>query len=180
MLCERCKKKKAVMFYNENINGKVRSFNLCTDCVSVMQQSGELEDLSSPFFHFSSPFVKTEPEHNAFDDFFGLPLPDSVSSSTVSATCPVCRSSWADVVKQRRIKCPSCYTAFSKELMPLLLSLRVPVPHSGKVPRSYRQKQELAMQIQGLKQQLKDAIQAEQFESAAALRDHIRKLETAL
>ena len=180
MLCERCKKKKAVMFYNENINGKVRSFNLCTDCVSLMQQSGELEDLSSPFSHTASPFVNTEREHDPFDDFFGLSVPDSASSSASSATCPGCGASWVNVVKQRKIPCSLCYSTFTNELGVLLLPLRVSAPYNGKVPRFHRRKQELTLQIQGLKQKLNDAVCAEQFETAAALRDQIRELEAAL
>ena len=179
MLCERCKKKKAVMFYNENINGRIRSFNLCADCAAAMQQSGELEDMSAPFSNFSSPFVRAV-DSTAFDDFFGLPVPDAYSPAAASSVCPLCKSSLADILKRRRVGCPTCYVTFSKELSRVITPLRVTVSHGGRVPRSHRQKQELIMRIQALKQQLGEAIQAERFEAAASLRDQIRNMENQL
>ena len=37
MLCEKCKKRTATVFYNENINGKTRSYSLCAECAAKMR-----------------------------------------------------------------------------------------------------------------------------------------------
>ena len=42
MLCEKCKKNKATVFYEENINGKKRSYSLCEDCAAELQKSGDV------------------------------------------------------------------------------------------------------------------------------------------
>ena len=46
MLCDTCGRKKAAVFYHENIGGRVRTFNLCPACADAMKKSGELEDFS--------------------------------------------------------------------------------------------------------------------------------------
>lgn len=176
MLCERCKKKKTALFYNENINGRIRSFNLCADCASAMQQSGELEDLSAPLSAFISPLVQTAPEYAAFDLFAAQPPDPSASGS-----CPLCGITWADLTRENRMGCPVCYTAFfpqgSASASTCMPSSR---PYCGKVPRSHRHKQELAARIAVLRQQLALAVSEQRFESAATLRDQIRDMEQKL
>ena len=41
MLCERCKKNTATVFYEENINGESRSYSLCSECASELKKSGK-------------------------------------------------------------------------------------------------------------------------------------------
>ena len=41
MLCDTCGRKKAAVFYHENIGGRVRTFNLCPACADAMKKSGE-------------------------------------------------------------------------------------------------------------------------------------------
>ena len=41
MLCERCKKNNATVFYRESINGKERSLSLCEKCAEVVVDTFE-------------------------------------------------------------------------------------------------------------------------------------------
>ena len=41
MLCDTCGRKKAAVFYHENIGGRVRTFNLCPACADVFLKGGE-------------------------------------------------------------------------------------------------------------------------------------------
>ena len=45
MICERCKKKEATVFYEENINGATRSYSLCSECAAELNKSGDLSGL---------------------------------------------------------------------------------------------------------------------------------------
>lgn len=38
MLCDTCGRKKAAVFYHENIGGRVRTFNLCPACADAMKK----------------------------------------------------------------------------------------------------------------------------------------------
>jgi protein-arginine kinase activator protein McsA len=52
--------------------------------------------------------------------------------------------------------------------------------HTGRTSAGYRARAEKAERLVKLRKQLKDAVASEQYESAAALRDKIRGLETEL
>ena len=54
MLCEKCKKRTATVFYNENINGKTKSYSLCAECAAKMREAGELQDVTSMIGSFAA------------------------------------------------------------------------------------------------------------------------------
>lgn len=51
MLCEKCKKNEASVFYRENINGKERKYSLCPECAAELEKNGEIK--FSAFPHLS-------------------------------------------------------------------------------------------------------------------------------
>lgn len=177
MLCEKCKKKKATFFYNENINGKIRSFHLCAECTSAMQASGELEDLSTAFSHFRSPFA-------VFEDGYatGTQLPFRVSQvaegqAEHQGVCPLCGTTVTDIVATGLMGCAQCYDTFSQELAPAIRAAHGTASHTGKIPRTHRLLAERRQRLSLLKKQLAEAVSRESFEEAAVLRDEIRAME---
>ena len=52
MLCEKCKKRTATVFYNENINGKTRSYSLCAECAALDAYARQRSD--------RCPFMETK------------------------------------------------------------------------------------------------------------------------
>ena len=73
MLCEKCKKKKAVIYYTENLYGELRSFNLCTECADSMRMSGELEEFSAAISGLTSEI--TEPPRALPNALTSVPIP---------------------------------------------------------------------------------------------------------
>ena len=69
MLCEKCKKRTATVFYNENINGKTRSFSLCGECAAKLREKGDIQDITSMTGSFADPFSALH--DNLFGSFFG-------------------------------------------------------------------------------------------------------------
>ncbi len=176
MICERCNKKKATVFYNENINGKVRQFNLCADCAKAMKDAGELEDLSSAFTAFPSPFAALE--ENFFHDFFALPFHGTgLASPTEPKKCPMCGSTFSDIATTGKVGCAKCYETFADELENSIRAANGSGSHLGRIAKGHRAKKEKASRIAALKKQLKEAVNDENFEEAASLRDQIRALE---
>lgn len=179
MLCERCSKKKATVFYRENMNGKVRAFHLCGECASAMQETGELEELSSAFAHFS-PSVSGEDD--AFSsELFSLPAGQRADSTPPAAAavrkCPLCEATFRSIASTGKVGCATCYRAFADELALPLRAAHGQSAHVGQVPRQFRERQERARHLEELRHQLKEAISAERFEEAASLRDCIRAAE---
>ncbi len=173
MLCERCKKKDATVFYEETINGKTRSYSLCGECAKEMKQNGELSldaDLGGSLFG-ASPF--TAFSDNFFGGFFGLP--EAVRTS--KKLCPLCHASFEDFSRSGKAGCPSCYETFAMELEATLRSIHGNTRHVGKAPAKYGKKQDGKSQLEQLRDKLAQAIKQEDFENAARFRDEIRKLE---
>ena len=71
--------------------------------------------------------------------------------------CPVCGSTLADITKNGRLGCGECYTVFGG----------MPLPKPKKHPEEKADAHELEAK-------LKEAIEAENFEEAARIRDILR------
>ncbi len=173
MLCEKCKKRTAAVFYNENINGKMRSFSLCGECAAHLREKGELQDITSMVGSFADPF--SELQDNLFGGFFGIPKSLGVSTEK---RCHRCESTYADIVKDGRVGCPECYTVFEGELSRMIRSIHGTTSHTGSVPARHRARQEREEKLKRLRKEMQEAIAKEDFERAAALRDEIRQADT--
>ena len=172
MLCEKCKKRTAAVFYNENINGKTRSFSLCSECAAALREKGELQDIISMTGTFADPF--SELQDNLFGGFFGISKAGELHSEK---SCPRCNSTYADILKEGKVGCPECYTVFSQELSRMIRSIHGTTTHTGAVPARQRAIQERREQIKRLRNEMQEAIEKEDFETAARLRDEIRAAE---
>jgi protein arginine kinase activator len=73
--------------------------------------------------------------------------------------------------------CSHDYQEFRDELLPLLESIHGEKQHTGKVPRRFPENRQIQMELARLRRELGDAVAREQYESAAQLRDDIRRLE---
>ena len=86
-----------------------------------------------------------------------------------------------DFKKTGRLGCSHCYVAFEPHLKSLLRRLHGGTQHVGKVylppdPSSADRQERLA----GLKRKLDRAVESEDFERAAQIRDMIRTLEATV
>lgn len=99
----------------------------------------------------------------------------SDSSDPAALICPACGLKYAQFRVDGRLGCPHDYEAFRSALEPLVERVHRSVSHTGKVPRSRRREAEL----DHLRAALQAAVEAEQYEEAARLRDRIRAKEAA-
>ena len=173
MLCEKCKKKDASFFYNENINGQKRSFALCDDCAREMKKSGELAAADSVFDSAMLPFSSVA--DGFFGNLFGLGAPLDIKES--KKLCPHCGASFDDFRKHGKAGCSKCYGTFADELRGTLRSIHGSAKHTGKAPLKAKEKMSRENRLKALKDELRNAIQNEEFEKAAKLRDSIREIE---
>ena len=174
MLCEKCKKKKATLYYSENISGQRRSFHLCAECTSLMEASGELESLSIAFSHFESPFsLWEEPTFTPSS----VSLPQTQSSEATEYTCPLCGIQFKEIAATGKVGCAKCYSVFSSRLAPLMRSVHGNNSHTGGSPLVYRRKAERLRKMTELRAGIKTAVSLEAYEEAARLRDELRQIE---
>ena len=178
MICERCNKKKASVFYRENMGGRVKALRLCGECAEILEQAGELEDVSAAVAGFISPYFSLDE-----GGLFTLPchvFETGAPRGNAAKRCPVCGATMGDMAKHGRVGCAHCYAAFSEELSPTVISAHGKAEHTGRTSAGYRLHTERMERLATLKKQLKDAVSVEHFEAAAGLRDQIRALEAEL
>lgn len=170
MLCQKCKKNEANVFYSESINGKEKTYALCTDCARELEEKGELNSPVSNGIFESNINVGS-----LFSSLFGNH--SSATAITQSKRCPICGSTFANFVKLGRAGCPGCYSEFSDEIADTVSRIHGNTVHKGKAPRAFKKKFDRAKLLSDLKNQLSAAIASEEFERAAELRDKIREIE---
>lgn len=160
MLCEICGKKEATVHLTEIVNDKMTKLHLCEECAkekgSEMEEHFGLNDLLAGLADLGATI---EPE----------------MMETIK--CPACGFTYQDFKKVGRLGCGECYEAFKKHLAPLLKRIHGADRHVGKVPLMVGKTVKDTRTLQELKMRLEKAIQTEEFEEAARLRDQIKELE---
>lgn len=163
MKCERCHEQEASVFLEQTINGESKSMHLCEDCATVVKKEGLFEHTPFPF------------GTDIFNDLFGFSAPVRIGSS--AKTCPDCGASFAVIRHEGKVCCPRCYETFAEELSPTVYSLHGKVTHTGRAPAGLRAKRDKKERLDTLNRELRHAIEQEEYEKAATLRDEIRTLK---
>jgi protein arginine kinase activator len=100
-----------------------------------------------------------------------------VKTEPGDVNCPDCGIHYAHFRNQGRLGCPNDYAVFRELLEPLLERVHNDATrHQGKIPRRHQRRLRMARRAE-LEAQLRSAILAERYETAAKLRDDIRALE---
>ena len=183
MQCDVCQAREAEVFLTEIIKGKVQKVNLCKQCSKergVEDPTGfaltELLEGLGTSVEIEKPPVTPAPEPGAAK---GQELA-VVSAPTSSAKCPVCSFTQADFKKTGRLGCSECYDTFADSLGGLLKAMHKGTHHTGKQPARLARLQEMTERMAGLKTNLQKAIDAEDYENAASLRDQIQRLASQI
>ncbi len=177
MLCDECGRNEAVIhIVQAGPNGRTEH-NLCEECAR----------------HYSNFLVPTEQGNVSINDFLkgvfrtdGNPSPseelpereEDQAESDVLA-CPNCGMRYEDFRETGKIGCSVCYETFRRELFPILRRIHGASVHRGKVPRRSGSAIERRQHIARLRSELQQAIDQEEYERAAELRDEIRALTAA-
>lgn len=159
-MCDVCGKNEATVHLTEIVNDKVTKLHLCEECAK--EKGAEME------------------EHFGLSDLLaGLADLGATAEPSIvdSIKCPTCGFTYQDFKKVGRLGCGHCYDAFKKQLAPLLKRIHGADRHVGKIPVTIGKTIKDTRTLQELKIQMEKAIQTEEFEEAARLRDKIRDLE---
>ncbi len=175
MLCERCKKNEAAVFYRESVNGKERSLSLCAECAKEAKKNGEIEDVFEHDNFFGSGFFDDtfSGADKLFGSLFGVrELPGRTKEKIKK--CPLCGSTFSDLVNTGKAGCPECYRTFAEELSPTISRIHGTTSHVGGAPAAFKKDKEKKEKIKSLEAELKAAVKDEEYEKAAKLRDELR------
>ena len=164
MRCDSCGERDAVINLTQVEHDTKTTLHLCERCAQAKGVETGAALLKSPLGGFISAMGK--------GGAGGL-LP-----RTAEGRCPTCGATLADFRESGRLGCGGCYEAFALHLRDLLRRLHGSSQHAGKryaTPGAVDADPRL--ELIDLKDQLRRAVDAENFELAAELRDKIRVLE---
>lgn len=158
MICDICGKYEATVHLTEIIDGKTTELHLCEKCArekgAQMEQHFGIADLLAGLADIGA---KLDIEED------------------LSLKCPSCGMTYPDFKKIGRFGCSECYNAFRKYLPSLLKRIHGSSRYVGNIPE--KKKATEVDELEKLRQKLQEAIEKEEFEEAAKIRDKIRALE---
>ena len=175
MTCDICGKKKATVHLTEIVDEQMSEMHLCEECArqksAQMEQQFGLADLLAGLSDTSKSSTATKE-----------------SDKAAVLKCSRCELPYEDFRKFGRLGCGECYTSFKEHLTGLLRKIHGSNKYLGKTPATYKEEQPdnlptgvLALlpaeTLADLKQHLRSAIAAEDFEKAAQIRDKIKNFE---
>jgi len=159
--CDRCGKNEASIHFTQIQNNEATTRHLCETCAAALGLDPGM-GATAPLADFLAQM--------------GKPMATDVSGGP--GTCPSCGLTLADFKRTGRLGCARCWSAFEPSLKGLLRKLHGGTQHVGKVylPPDPTEMDRTA-RVVSLRRSLQRAVDEEDFERAAGLRDQIRRLE---
>jgi len=150
----------ATVHLTDIVNGHKNETHLCQGCAEKKQLLNKQElNLSAILQTVIGPHIGAQT-----DDLARL-------------TCPDCGIKYMEFKAEGRLGCPRDYDVFQSALMPLLERIHRATRHTGKQPRRDRRRDGWHVEVGALRQKLREAVDSENYEEAARLRDMLRQKE---
>ena len=179
--CQQCAKP-ATLHITEVIEGEGQVLHLCESCAQEYLnhvpagESAEGGDWSDD---------DEEGLGSSLDEVLGgVEVDEELTSEELEESdgrkCSNCGISFKEFRKIGRLGCPQCYLVFAEELQPLLESIHNETEHVGKGPKRAPESSEREFRLIRLRKDLQEAVEAEDYERAASLRDEISDIEASI
>jgi protein arginine kinase activator len=149
----------AAVFLTQIVDGKMQKVNLCEGC---SKEKG----------------VQDPTGFALADLLLGIGAAEEIEKGGSSTRCR-CVDLLRRTSRKRAGSVGNCYVAFGG-LNSLLKAMHKGISHVGKLPTRAQQTLALSDRMKTLAENLRKAVQEENYETAAALRDEIRQLENQL
>ena len=161
MVCENCRERDAVVNLTRVVGGAVTQLHLCEPCAAAQ---GVETSVATP--------------KHPLGDFLQAVQQQALTVPGDQGACHFCGATARDFRASGRLGCARCYGAFERSLRELLRRLHGNSRHTGRryeppAPELIEQ----ASLVGQLRDRLRRAIDAEQFELAAELRDRLKAVE---
>ena len=159
-MCDRCKKRPATVRVSSTVNGQETEQGLCAQCA--------MED-----GFFSNPFMP-------FAQMMAGMMGESVRPQRCEEgglTCSHCGYDFSRFKESGLLGCPQCYRDFSDYLTPMVRRIQGSTSHLGVRPGETAPAAVVDTRLKSLQKELGQALEQEEYEKAAKLRDEMRALQ---
>jgi len=163
--CDKCRKRPAEVKVTEvDKHGKSVEHRLCVEC--ARERGVVAQNNAQPAADQPGP----QPVAEILRD-----LKAKIPAADRKLICPNCKLTFAEFKASGRMGCARCYEAFAEQLLPLIKRIHGAAKHTGRRPNPNGSAAAQGFEIQRLRRELSAAIEAEDYEQAAAVRDRIRR-----
>jgi len=172
MLCQDCKKREAQVHLTQIINNEKTTLNLCKECAASRGFHSPLDNVPFPLAELLSGLTSD--------------MPSIERQSVEQVTCPNCGLTFQEFTGQGRFGCGECYKAFRTQLEPIMRKIHGASLHRGRSPvvlDTANPETEQVLPIreeERLEEELTKAIESEDFERAAEIRDKLKAMRESL
>ena len=164
VICMKCKKNFATVKLTRIEKGRVEELNLCQSCAAeISPYQKKLAGAQANLDSILAGLLASEKEKKRITD--------------VDITCRGCGLPFASYRESLFLGCAQCYDSFGEHLLGDLRKFHGSTSHQGKVPKLMQSKIAMRQDIQQVRRQMEAAIEQENFELAAQLRDKIKSLK---
>lgn len=165
MQCDNCQQNEAEVHLTQIVDNEMTTLHLCPACAAekgLDAGTGKNIPLSDFLAQMGKAALAEE-------------------EASLAGPCSYCHTTVDDFKRTGRLGCPHCYSIYETQLRAILRRIHGSTQHLGKVyvpPAT--ETADRGARLAGLRRQLQRAVESEDFERAATLRDQIRDLEAAI
>ena len=163
MKCEKCGKRESVVHVQQVIGNETVDMHLCGACAHEKGISKRSDKIDLSLSQLLTGLLELKG--------------GSEETEVETTECPTCGMKVTNFKKEGRLGCPDCYTSFASVIRGVHKRLSGVSRHKGKLPQKLRTYKELLVDRERLRGQLDNAVEREDYETAAILRDQIREIE---
>lgn len=165
MVCDHCGEHEAEVHLTQIVNNEMTTRHLCARCATDLGVQAGAPLAKLPLTDFLAQMGK------------GVAVD---AEAGTAGPCSFCSTSVEDFKRTGRLGCPHCYAVYEAQLRGLLRRIHGSTQHVGKIylPPTAEEADRTA-RLAGLRRKLQRAVDSEDFERAAELRDEIRALEAS-
>ncbi len=161
MECQDCGLRDGKLQVTTIVDGEMKTLQLCSECAAKRGVPEELQ---------TAPLA----------DFLAQLSPDQPGTEEQREPCPYCGLTEGDFRVTGRLGCSQCYAHFEPQLRALLRRIHGAPQHVGKLYMSAGSEAgDRVAKLSAMRRRLSRAIETEDFELAAELRDRIHEAEEA-
>lgn len=164
MLCDNCKERESVISYTKINDDRIEEVHLCEVCAE--------EKFKREFKGYQDIIPQIE---NALNNIFKFTANNSKDEEDLK--CEFCGTSFSRLKNSGILGCPKCYETFQDEIKKYLNALNVNSKYKGKIPKDADSYIVYNRKLEDLKSRLDLAINLEEYEKAAEIRDEIKSLK---
>lgn len=160
LVCERCNQAKATVHITDT-TPETREQHLCEDCA---EREGVIIKPHQTTNDILQQFIKHKPAQDPLDD----------------VTCTHCGTTFRTFQVNGQLGCPKDYQVFGDLLRPLIARAHEGATHHiGKVPATADATTQKQSDLLRLRDALSEALEKENYERAAEVRDQLSALESS-